>query len=87
LVSTLPSYTFPPIPHYSTAFNICHYILYQHRCYLFQYCCLYNFLFLSSSPEFHRVVPVWQICFTYKFVYDHVGFCVIYIVLFFWNPM
>jgi hypothetical protein len=30
-----------------------------------------SFSFLSSFPEFHRVVPLLQTWSTYEFVYDH----------------
>jgi hypothetical protein len=60
---------FPTTPHYSTAFNIYHYILYLHRCYIFWYCWHSVILFsIPSSPKFHRLVPLLQTCSTYKYV-------------------
>jgi hypothetical protein len=44
------SYPFPPIPHYSTAFNTYHYILYLGRCNTFQ-CFWLSYL---SFPELHK---------------------------------
>jgi hypothetical protein len=40
---------------------------------VFWYCWL-SFPFPFPPPEFHREVPL--LCSTYKFVYDHVCFCV-----------
>jgi hypothetical protein len=38
---------FPPIPHYSTAFNTYCFILYLHRCNVFRYCWLSHSRFFS----------------------------------------
>jgi hypothetical protein len=78
LFKTLPllSFTcFPPTPHFSTAFTTYPYILYLDRCYVLQYCWCSVILFsFPSFPEFHRVVPLLQMCFIYEFVYA--SFCV-----------
>jgi hypothetical protein len=42
---------FSPIPHYSTAFNTYHYIIYLHRCYTFWFCWCSIILFLSLLPQ------------------------------------
>jgi hypothetical protein len=41
----------------------------------YYWCSIILFSFLSF-PEFHRVVPLLQMCCTIEFVYDHVYFCV-----------
>jgi hypothetical protein len=50
-------YSSLPLPsnpsHYSTTFNTYHYILYRHRCNVFQYCWLSLSIFFPSSPKFH----------------------------------
>jgi hypothetical protein len=44
---------------------------------MFGYCwCSIILFFFPSSSDFHRLVPLLQTCFTYKFIYDHVWFCV-----------
>jgi hypothetical protein len=42
-------------------------------------------LFLSSFPEFHRVVALLQTCSTSEFVHDHACFCV-YVYLWLYLP-
>jgi hypothetical protein len=39
-------------------------------------------LLILSSPKVHRVVPLIKTCSTYKFIYDHVCFCVYVYVLY-----
>jgi hypothetical protein len=39
------------------------------------YWCSIIFFSFPSFPEFHRVVPLLQICSTSEFVYDHACFC------------
>jgi hypothetical protein len=84
-IQSLPLHSFTPLlptPHFSTAFNTYPYTLYLHRCYALQYCWCSTILFsIPSFPKFHRVVPLWQICSTSVFVYDHVCFCVYVYIL------
>jgi hypothetical protein len=84
LVCSTPSiafpYPFPPSPHYSTIFHTYCYILYLYRCYVLHYCWCSVILFsFSSTPEFHRAVPLLETCSTCKFVYDHVCFVYMFI--------
>jgi hypothetical protein len=70
-------YPFPPTPYYSAAFGTYHYVIYLHRWNIFQYCWFSIILFsVPSYPRFHRTVSLLQTCSTYKYVYDHVCFCV-----------
>jgi hypothetical protein len=65
----------PPIPHCSTPFYTHAYILYLYRCYvLWFYWCSIILFYFPSFPNFHRLVPLLQICSTYGFVYDHACF-------------
>jgi hypothetical protein len=41
----------------------------------YYWCSIILFSFLSF-PEFHRVVPLLQMCSTIEFVYDHACFCI-----------
>jgi hypothetical protein len=76
-VQLLPLLSLTPSlpPPYSKDFNTYCCILYLHRCNVFLHCSIILFSF-PTSPEFHRVVPVWQTCSTYEFVYEHVWFCI-----------
>jgi hypothetical protein len=53
----------PPTLNFSTTFNTYPYILYFHRCYILWYCWWsLNLFSFPSFPEFHRAVPLFQIC-------------------------
>jgi hypothetical protein len=63
----------PLIPRFSTAFSTHPYILYLHiLCNAILLMLYHSFTF----PEFHRILPLSQICSTSEFVYAHAYFCV-----------
>jgi hypothetical protein len=70
------SYPLLPILHFSTAFNTHPYILYLHILFRWYYWCSIILFSFPSFPEFHRIVPLFQTCSTFEFVYDPAWFCV-----------
>jgi hypothetical protein len=54
-------------------------------CGMWCYLCSIILFSFPSFPEFHRVVPLLQMCSTSEFVYDQLGFCV-YVYLWIYLP-